>query len=75
MITKDYAMEQVTVNAKYGIQLPSALRRRMNIKIGQKMLIEEKNNHLELTPDINFTDLKGILSGINTNINRESDRL
>ena len=68
-------MEQVIVNAKYGIRLPSALRHRMNIKIGQKMLIEEKNNHLELTPDINFTDLKGILSGINTNINRESDRL
>lgn len=68
-------MEQVTVSAKYGIRLPLGLRRRMNIKIGQKMLIEEKGNHLELTPDIDFADLKGILSGINTNINRESDRL
>ncbi len=68
-------MEQVTVNSKYGIRLPSALRRSMNIKIGQKMLIEEKGNHLELTPDIDFADLKGILSGINTDIERESDRL
>lgn len=54
-------MEQVTVNAKYGIRLPLALRRKMNIKIGQKMLIEEKSNHLELTPDIDFAELKGVL--------------
>ena len=54
-------MEQVTVNAKYGISLPLALRRKMNIKIGQKMLIEEKSNHLELTRDIDFAELKGVL--------------
>ena len=68
-------MQTVTVSPKYQVVIPKTIREAMRLRPGQKLKIIEYEGRIELIPDIDISELKGFLKGINTDFEREGDRL
>ena len=68
-------MHSVTLSPKYQIVIPLPVRRAMHLRPGQKMQVVEYEGRIELIPDRDITELRGFLKGINTEFERENDRL
>ena len=68
-------MTAVTVSPKFQVVIPKEIRESMGITSGQKIQMLNFRNRIELIPIKPIKELKGILKGINTEINREEDRL
>ncbi len=68
-------MQTVTVSPKYQVVIPKEIRDILQLKPGQKMRVIEFEGRIEMIPDRDITELKGYLRGINTDIQREKDRL
>ncbi len=47
----------------------------MNLRPGQKMQVVEYNGRIELIPERDIKELRGFLKGINTEFNREEERV
>jgi AbrB family looped-hinge helix DNA binding protein len=68
-------MQVVTVSPKYQIVIPKAVREALDLQPGQKMQVVEYDGRIELIPERDIKDLRGFLKGINTEFNREEDRV
>jgi len=68
-------MTAVTVSPKFQVVIPKDVRESMGITSGQKVQMLTFRNRIELIPIKPIKQMKGIIKGINTNINREKDRL
>ena len=68
-------MTAVTVSPKYQVVIPKEVREKMGIVSGQKIQMLTYDNRIELIPIQEMSKLKGILKGMNTDLERESDRL
>ena len=68
-------MTAVTVSPKYQVVIPKDVREKMGIVSGQKIQILTYDNRIELIPIQKMSKLKGMLKGISTNLERESDRI
>ena len=68
-------METVTVSPKYQVVIPKTIRASLKLRPGQKMRAMEYDGRIELIPERDVEELKGFLKGINTEFEREDDRL
>jgi AbrB family looped-hinge helix DNA binding protein len=68
-------MQSVTVSPKYQVVIPKAVRESLKLHPGQKMQIVEYSGRIELIPERDIKELRGFLKGINTELNREEDRV
>lgn len=69
-------MSTVTVSPKYQIVIPRDVRQSMGIRPGQKVEIFERGGHIVLVPVRDIRELRGLLKGIDTTIERdEEDRV
>ncbi|MDD3926720.1 MAG: AbrB/MazE/SpoVT family DNA-binding domain-containing protein [bacterium] len=69
-------MTQVAISSKYQIVIPSEIRKRLNIKSGQKLQILVKDGIMTLVPDRSLESLRGFVQGIDIRGYREEeDRL
>ena len=68
-------MQTVTVSPKYQVVIPKRIRETLKLKPGQKMRVIEYDNRIEFIPDRALSELRGFLKGINTEFNREPDRV
>ncbi|MDO9468577.1 MAG: AbrB/MazE/SpoVT family DNA-binding domain-containing protein [Thiobacillus sp.] len=68
-------MNIVTVSPKYQIVIPRDLRRLLNIQPGQKLKARIQDDRIELIPEQPMTAARGFLSGIDTQVEREGDRV
>ena len=68
-------MQTVTVSPKYQVVIPRAIRQALDLRPGQKMQVVEYEGRVELIPERDITELRGFLKGINTEFEREEDRL
>jgi len=68
-------MEVVTVSPKYQVVIPRGIRETMGIAPGQKVQVFVVGNRIELVPVRDVKDMRGFLSGIETDVPREGDRL
>jgi AbrB family looped-hinge helix DNA binding protein len=68
-------MQTVTVSPKYQVVIPKAVRESLGLRPGQKMQVVEHEGRIELIPEKNITELRGFLKGINTEFEREEDRI
>ncbi len=68
-------MTTVKVSPKYQIVIPKQVRKRMKIKPGQTLQVVELNNKLEFIPLRNVKEARGFLKGMDTNFEREMDRI
>jgi len=68
-------MQTVTVSPKFQVVIPRDVRESMNLRPGQKMQVVEYAGRIELIPERDISDLRGFLKGINTDFEREKDRI
>jgi AbrB family looped-hinge helix DNA binding protein len=67
-------MATATVSPKYQIVIPLEVRRALDIRPGQKMQVIPFDGRIELVLLRPLREARGLLRGIDTNIDRESDR-
>jgi len=65
----------VTVSSKYQIVIPREIRKIFKIYPGQKLELIPYENRIEFIPVKNIKDMRGFLKGIDTNIERDDDRV
>jgi AbrB family looped-hinge helix DNA binding protein len=68
-------MLAVTVSPKFQVVIPQAVREQLHIEAGQKLQVMAVDNRIELLPIESPRQLRGFLSGIDTTIDREADRV
>jgi hypothetical protein len=68
-------MQTVTVSPDFQVVIPRILLESLQIQPGQKMHVVEYAGRLELIPDRDIGDLRGYVKGIDTQVDREADRL
>jgi len=68
-------MKTVTVSPKFQIVIPRDVRESMDIQPGTKVQVIQYENRIELVPIKSPKALRGFLKGIDTSVDRESDRI
>jgi len=68
-------MQTVTVSPKFQVVIPREVREALHLRPGQKMQVIEYAGRIELIPERDIADLRGFLKGINTDFERENDRV
>jgi len=68
-------MQTVTVSPKYQVVIPKLIRQTLQLRPGQKMQVVEYEGRIELIPERDITELRGFLKGINTEFERDEDRV
>jgi AbrB family looped-hinge helix DNA binding protein len=66
-------METLMISKNKNIKIPENLRSFLNIAPGSKLHVLEKNDHIELVPELNIHDLFGLYPDIDTEAVREDD--
>jgi AbrB family looped-hinge helix DNA binding protein len=69
------AMSVVTVSPKYQVVIPKEIRQQLDIKPGQQVHMMIYRGNLVLVPLRPIEEVRGFLKGIDTEIEREPDRL
>ncbi len=68
-------MQTVKISPKYQVVIPKEVRESMDLKPGQHIQIFQFQNRIELIPYKDVSEMRGFLKGINTELERESDRI
>ena len=68
-------MEAVKISPKFQVVIPRNVREAMKLIPGQRMQVIQYEDRIELIPLRKITDMKGFLKGIDTNFEREVDRI
>ena len=68
-------MESVTLSPKFQVVIPKEVRESMGIVSGQKIQILTYCNRIEMILVKFMKKMKGFLKGIDTEINRDNDRI
>jgi AbrB family looped-hinge helix DNA binding protein len=68
-------MEAVKISSKYQAVIPKELRKASDLSPGQHVQILAFEDRIEMIPDRKLSEMKGFLKGIDTNVERETDRL
>ena len=68
-------MEAVKISPKFQVVIPRAIREKLHLVAGQRMQVVAYGNRIELIPERDIADMRGFLRGIETTVERESDRV
>ncbi|MDP2363421.1 MAG: AbrB/MazE/SpoVT family DNA-binding domain-containing protein [Ignavibacteria bacterium] len=68
-------MTTVTVSEKYQIVIPKEIREKLKLKPGHKLQIMQIGDRIEFILLKDIKDAHGFLKGMNTDINREGERV
>ncbi len=68
-------MNMVTISPKYQVVIPKSIREVLKLKPGQKVQAIVYHNRIELIPIKAMKQMRGFISGIDTTVEREDDRI
>jgi AbrB family looped-hinge helix DNA binding protein len=68
-------MSIVTISPKFQVVIPRELRESLHLLPGEKLQIFRYQNRLELIPVKDVKKMRGFLKGIETEIERDDDRI
>ena len=68
-------MNTVTLSPKFQVVIPQPVRELLKLKAGQKLQVFALGERIELVPLKPMKEMRGFMKGMNTNFERESDRL
>jgi AbrB family looped-hinge helix DNA binding protein len=68
-------MTRTTLSPKFQVVIPKAVRSSMKLKPGNVFNVIEHDGHIELLPVRTARQMRGFLTGIDTNVPREKDRV
>lgn len=66
-------MAEVVVSSKYQIVIPAEVRKSLSIKKGQKLHLIVENGGIRLIPNMPFSEMRGLLRGMDTKIDRDEE--
>lgn len=64
-------MESVLISPKFQVVIPKKIRELLKLRSGERMILIPYDGRIELVPDRNMKSMKGLLKGMNTDIERE----
>ncbi len=67
-------METVTLSPKFQVVIPKGIRERLSLAPGQKIQVIAYGDRIELIPVRPIKEMRGFLKGLDTRVDRESDR-
>jgi AbrB family looped-hinge helix DNA binding protein len=67
-------MTTITVSPKFQVVIPKEIRKKLNLKPGQKLQVIQLGNRIEYIILKDVKESRGFLKGMNTYIDREGDR-
>ena len=68
-------MTTVTISPKYQVVIPKEIRDKLQLAPGQKVQAIAYENRIELIPVRPINEMRGFLAGIDTEVERDSDRV
>jgi AbrB family looped-hinge helix DNA binding protein len=68
-------MSAVTVSPKFQVVIPREVRESLHLMPGQKLEVVEYEGRIELIPEQDISRMRGFVRGINTQFEREEDRV
>jgi AbrB family looped-hinge helix DNA binding protein len=68
-------MTTVTISPKYQVVIPKIVRDLMQLRPGQKMRVMVHKGRIELIPERELKELRGLLEGCDTDFRRDGDRV
>ena len=68
-------MDAVTISPKFQVVIPKNVREKLHLVPGQKLQVISFGNRIELIPQRDLGEMRGFLKGIDTTVERETDRL
>lgn len=68
-------MESVKISPKFQVVIPKKLREALNLSPGQKVQMVAFEDRIEMIPVRKISEMKGFLKGIDTTVERETDRI
>lgn len=68
-------MDTLTISPKFQVVIPKAIRELLKLRPGQKVQAIVYNNRIELIPVQPIGQLRGFVQGIDTEVEREDDRV
>ncbi|MCC7310920.1 MAG: AbrB/MazE/SpoVT family DNA-binding domain-containing protein [Sulfuritalea sp.] len=68
-------MDTVTLSPKFQVVIPQAIRDALQLKAGEKLRVLRYGDRVEFIPVRSIKEMRGFLRGMDTNIEREDDRL
>ena len=67
-------METVTISPKFQVVIPRSVREKLNLSPGQQVQVIPYEDRIEFTPLRPARELRGMLRGMSTDLDREEDR-
>ena len=68
-------METVTISPKFQVVIPKEIRDALGLEPGQKVQAVAYDNRIELIPVRPLKKMRGFLSGIDSSVPRDKDRV
>ena len=68
-------MKAVTVSSKFQVVIPREVRESMDLQPGTRVQVLQYENRIELIPLREPKALRGFIPGIDTEVDREGDRV
>lgn len=68
-------MYAVKISPKFQVVIPREVRDKLRLVAGQKMQVMTYGNRIELIAERDIAEMRGFLSGVDTLVEREEDRL
>ena len=66
---------KATISTKYQLLIPRELRESLDLKPGEKLELLRYENRIEMIPVRDIKKMRGFLTGIDTSVKREKDRI
>lgn len=67
-------MDTVKLSPKYQVMIPKSVREALKLRPGQEVAVMRYRGRIELVPMRPVAEMRGMLRGIETKIDREQDR-
>lgn len=67
-------MTTITVSPKFQVVIPKEIRKKLNLKPGQKLQVFQLGDRIEYIILKDIKDARGFLKDMNTVVDREGDR-
>ena len=67
-------MSTVTISPKFQVVIPKAIREELRLEPGQKVEAIAYAGRIEFVPVRSAREMRGFVSGINTEVDRDEDR-